>query len=1180
MNLKIAALCVLCVFMHHSSMGQAHKKFNLPSGISSSDYESGSVWVKLKQIHKDIFEGDKTGGRIPAKINALQVRPLISRQSNTKSMARVAPRKVHVDISLYYQVIFDKSRPVEDFINELYATGYFDVVEPVYTVKPFFTPDDPSLSQQYYLDLIHAPEAWDITQGDQSIIIGIVDTGGDLDHPDLQGNLYIDPAEPLDGIDNDGDGFIDNDRGWDFSGADLALIGTPGFIGDNDPSVSKGNLFAHGTMVAGCASPSTNNGIGISGIGFNTKLLFTKHFADNQGDVGTSYSSNLYDGVLYAATHGAKIINCSWGSYNPSAIAQDIISYVTLDLGCLVIAAAGNSNLETPIYPASYEYVVSVASCDENDVRAPMSNFGKTIDITSPGRFIYTTSYDDAYTTDSGTSLAAPIVSGAAALVWAHNPMFTPLQVAEQLRVSADESIYSVNPSYINKLGKGRLDVARALTFQSPSIRASNQLLVGDDGTLPDPGESGKLYFDFTNYLQPSSSALTATLSSSSPYLTITKGEVNLGAMAENSTIRNDTSPFEIILSPSLPIDQTVEALLTYSDGAYQDFQLISFVIPSYIDVNENNILTSITSAGRIGFGNTEEQNNGSGFIYNEESLLYEMGLIMGTSSATIFNNVRGINGAFDQDFTSASKIVKMTPGERSYSEITGDFRNSLDVGSASLSVSYRSLVWKNDPYKNFVILEYKVKNTTTDPIADFYFGIFADWDIASGGSGDRASWDNETRLGYVFPVQLSTLPQAGIQALSGSAQYYAIDNDQTIVGNPFGIYDGFTDTEKFSSVSSGLSKVLAGAAAGGNDVSHVVSSGPYTIGAGVEITIAFALHAANTNLALINSAKYADSLYNYTLKAPKPVVEPVEICNGNTAIVQATGAISFNWYRDFTGGSPFFTGSQFSTTNLFRDTVFYVSNADAHYESLRTTAHVSVKENPVINTLGSLEFCEGETVFLSVDVADEYTWSTGEKTQSIEVGIGGQYAVVVRNNTLECTSPEITVTVNQLPSASFIFSPENPSPNEAIAFSTEGESGVSWLWEFGDGVTSTEQNPGHTYADLGDFTVALTVTSAKGCQDMESKNIGIVTGMENLSNGEIEVYPNPVKTEKLLNVSAIGVNAVLSLYNAQGSLVVDVITTNADQNVLDIANLPNGVYMLNFITSQNCGTKKVIIAR
>ena len=1090
---------------------------------------------------------------------------------------RIAPKKLHVDISLYYEVTFDKSRLLEDYMDELYSTGYFDLIEPVYTVKPFLTPDDPSLSQQYYLDLIKAPQAWDITQGDQSIIIGIVDTGGDLNHPDLQANVYIDPAEPLDGIDNDGDGYIDNNRGWDFSGADIALIGTPGFVGDNDPSISNTGLFVHGTMVAGCAAASTNNGIGISGIGFNTKLMFTKHFADNQP--GNNYSSNLYDGILYAATHGAKIINTSWGGYNPSTIAQDIITYVTLDLGCLVVAAAGNSNLEAPIYPASYDYVLSVASSDANDVRSNFSNFGKTIDIIAPGSNILTTTYNDAYGSDSGTSLSAPIVSGAAALVWARNPGFTPLQVAEQLRVSADENFYANNPLYINKLGKGRLDVAQALIFQSPSIRASNQSLVDESGSLPDPGESAKLYFDFTNYLQPTN-ALTATLSSASPYLTIVKDEVNLGSIAENATVRNSSSPFEIIISQTLPIDQTVELLLTFKDGDYQDFQLMSFVLPSYIDVNENNIITSITSAGRIGFGNTEGQSNGSGFIYNEESLLYEMGLIMGTSSAALFNNVRGINGVFDQDFTPASKINKATPGERSYSEISRRHYGILLMKPLhSLGISYRSLVWENDPYKDFVILEYKIKNTTTDAVNDFYFGVFADWDIVSGGSGDRAAWDNETRLGYVFAAQPSTMPQAGIQALSGSEHYYAIDNDQSIPGNPFGLYDGFTDSEKFLTISGGLSKVQAGNITTGNDISHVVGSGPYNISPGEEITVAFALHAANSHAALINSAKYADSLYNYTLKAPRPVVDAVEICAGNIATSQATGASNFNWYKDFTGGTSVYQGSQISTTNLFKDTVLYVSNADEYYESVRTPWYVTVKENPVISALGSLEFCEGETVTLSASEGDEYTWTTGEKTQSIEVSTSGQYSVVVRNNTLECTSAATVVTVNPNPSAAFLISPENPSPNQVTSFSATGTGGVSWLWDFGDGATSTDQNPQHLYEDLGDFTVMLTVTSDEACQDTETKTIGIVTDLENPSSKIIEVYPNPAATDKLLlNVSALGEDTEISLYSTEGRLLLG--TRTADQTILDISSLPNGVYILKFTAAKKSITRKLIVAR
>jgi len=1161
--------------------GQVKKTFYLPASVSAAEIEQGSVWVKLKKTHKDIFKSGY-GARMASGVTMFEARPLLNYPVKSSSNTRMGPLKPRVDISLYYKLTFDKNRSVEEFINELYASGYYETVEPIYANFPMLTPNDPSLSQQYYLDLIKAPAAWDVTNQDTPLIIGIVDTGGDLDHPDLQANLYVDPAEPVDGLDNNNDGFIDNNKGWDFSGSSLALIGTPGFKGDNDPSINRGNLFSHGTMVAGCAAASTNNGIGISSVGFNTKLLFTKHFADDQADVGTGYSSNLYDGILYAATHGARIINCSWGGYNPGTIAQDIITYVTIDLNCLIVAAAGNSNIETPIYPASYEHVLSVASSDASDLRSTFSNFGKTIDIIAPGTNIFTTTYNNAYGADSGTSLSAPIVSGAAALIWAHDPSLSALQVAEQLRVSADENIYANNPAYLHKLGKGRLDVLRALTLESPSIRASNQLLVAENGTEADPGDKARLYFDFTNYLKPTSSALKVELTSASPYITITKGEFSLGSLAQNATIRNTTSPFELTLSASLPIDTQIEALLSFTDGEYEDFQIIHLVIPSYIDVNENNIITSMTPAGRIGYGNTGVSSSGSGFLYNEESLLYEMGLIMGTSASNIFNNVRTAPGEADQDFVPFSKITKHTPGERSYSEIAGDFINSANPGTASLTISYRSMVWKDNPYRDFVILEYKIKNISTAVINNFHFGLFADWDISSGGANDKASWDNATRLGYVYTTQPSGMPLAGMQVLGTPAHYYAIDNDQAIAGNPFGIYDAFTDAEKFSSVSSGLAKIQAGSAAAGGDVSHAVASGPFVINPGGEITVAFALHGALTKDALVNSAKYADSLYNYTFKEPMPVVDVAQVCYGNKAILAATGATSFKWYKNSTGGSPFFTGSQFTTKNLTDDTVYYVSNADHHYESLRTPARVEVKANPEIKTSGSLELCEGSTVLLSVNEADEYSWSTGEKTQSIEVGASGLYSVSVKNNLLECSSSDvITLKVNPNPSASIIFIPEESyRVNEMIQFTNGSSGSVSWLWDFGDGDTSTDENPIHVYNELGDYTLTLTAISSEGCEDKDTMTLGVVTDIEDPNNQDIKIYPNPVKTGYLLlNLVSLDDDVEINLFNPVGVRVLTVGPIKNGETLVDVSLLPNGVYILNVRTSNKSVVRKIIVA-
>ncbi|MBL0741493.1 S8 family serine peptidase [Chryseolinea lacunae] len=1169
------------VLLHFAVQGQPVEKKTALSSHPNTASLAGTVWAKLKPEHKGLLERKQTGGRLPATLQGLYIKPLLTQPTIQKSAGRMGPRTPRVDISLFYHISFDPSKPVDDVVQELYASGLFEIVEPEYVVTSMMTPNDEFLAEQYWLETIHAYEAWDVTQGEQ-MVIAVVDTGGDLDHPDLQSQLYIDPAEPIDGIDNNGDNLIDNNRGWDFSGAKASLVGTPGFEGDNDPSVPKGKLFSHGTMVAGCAAAATNNTTGIAGVGFKSKLLFTKHYSDDQPDNATNYSSNLYDGVVYAATHGAKIINCSWGGSNASAIAQEVIRYVTEDLGCLVIAASGNSNVESPLYPAAYDHVLSVASSDENDVRSFFSNYGGTVDIIAPGTNIFTTIFNDGYGLDSGTSFSAPIVAGAAALLWSLHPDMTPDQVAEQLRVSSDETIYEKNPTYLNKLGKGRLDIARALSFESPSIRASRQRLVKDDGTPPDRGDEANLFFDFTNYLKASSSGLTVTLSSSSAAITITQNTVTLGTITENATVNNTLTPFKLTLSPTAPVDQPIEILLTFKDGSYTDFQLLNFVVPSFIDINENNITTTLSSAGRIGFSNPETQTNGSGFVYNDKSLLYEMGVIMGTSSTVLFNNVRGSAvGQYDQDFTPASKIMKITPGQRSFSEVSGAFRNAADEASSSLLVSYRSLVWTNDPYKNFVIVEYKIKNTTDTPMSDFYMGLYADWDIDGQGAGDRASWNAPTQLGYVYPAVPSSLPTVGIQVLSNNPQYFAIDNDQSLAGNPFGVYDGFSDVEKFTSLSSGLTKTEAGNPTTGGDVSHVAASGPYAIAAGQEITIAFALHGANNTSNIISSAKYADSLYNFTFNAPMPVVADVETCYGASATLHATGATKFKWYKDFTGGAPIHTGADFTTAGLFDDSVFYVSNATKTYESLRTAVQVKVKSNPEITASRNPVLCQGESVVLSVNAADEYTWSTGAKTQSIEVSTGGTYNVVVRDNALSCTSPDaITVTVKPTPSATFHYTVEDEAGLRIVLTPDQANQGDSF-WEFGDGDQSTETSPAHTYAAFGRYTVTHTVTAPNNCQKVVTAMIDIVTSTEYGRGGMLTAYPNPV-TANAIELNYPGCeNSTLDVFNAQGQHVLqELVPGLLEHHALDLSTLSNGVYTLRVTANDDRRTLKIVVVR
>lgn len=1186
MRIIILLFLVLMSPVAGVAQSKASPKFKLPAKISPSDYQAGKVWVKVRDKYKETFQQGGSAMRASRSFNSIKPLSVGKHKSTT---ARAQAFKPVIDISQYYEISFDPSIPVEEFITTLYSTGYVELAEPVYRSRMATTPNDPFINFQYHLAKIRAIEAWDITQGDEDIVIAIVDSGVDIDHPELVSQLYINTADPVNGIDDDHNGYIDDYRGWDFSGADTLNAFDPDFVGDNDPAIYKnGPGFGHGTQVGATASASTNDGVGIAGVGYKSKLMFIKHYADNQPAGDRSYSSNLYLGVLYAAENGAKVINCSWGSAFRSQVYQDIITHVTLDLGCLVVAAAGNDNASTQIYPASYEYALSVASTDQDDKRAGFSSYGSTVDLSAPGVSILTAQYDDGYITDSGTSLSAPIVSGAAALVWAVHPEYTPLQVGEQLRVTADESMYDQNAAFIHKLGKGRLDIYNALTQHSPSIRALNYELTNANGTEAVPGDAAFLYFDFINYLESSSPGLEISISTTSSGITITKDKITPGAINSGSTVRNVSTPFELTISNAIAENTTVDLLLTFSDGAYQDFQVFSFVPnPSYRNVDDNKIITTLSGSGKLAFEDTPNQKGGSGFIFNDESILFEMGLIMGSSPASILNTVRNGTGGYDADFVSIDPIKEIAPGLRSDGEIFGAFSNSTTVTNQKVVVSYRSLVWRDAPYDHFVILEYKIKNTQATQLNDFYVGLFADWDISFGGAKDAAQWDAVTKLGYVYPKQSTALPHAGIQLLSGHANYYAIDNDPSIGGNPLALYDGFTDSEKYASLSSGFLKTQAGnSTATGNDVSHVVSSGPYSIDPGEEITVSFALHAANNVTDLITSAKYADSVYNFTLTVPKPHVDTVEACYGSSGILTATGAGNFKWYRNLTGGVPVGVGTQFTIPELTHDTTLYVSNADHSYESIRTPAHIIVRAQATISASQSTMLCSGESVTLSVDGGNQYEWSNGETTPSIVVSEAGSYSVVIRysEGALNCesTSEEITVAALPSPVADFTFMlvPEN-----TLVFDDESTDAVEWFWNFGDGSTSEEQNPEHVYGTSGEYSIQLTVTGANGCQHSLTDVVAVVLSTENALERFVNVYPVPVRDNTLtVTLNDLVANRLtFTLIGPQGKFLQESKHENISGEftaVMDLKSYRNGIYFLMVQADASVAVKKIIIAR
>lgn len=325
--------------------------------------------------------------------------------------------------------------------------------------KPLYTPNDPYIGQQWYLEKIRCFQAWDIIRGDttKTVKVGIVDSGVNWEHPDLEPNLWINKLEDinrngrfdnfpayyggdLDYEDQDGNGFED-----DVIGYDLAM---------NDPDPAEGSIV-HGTGVAGVASAATDNNAGIAGVAFSGRLMCIK-VADYGG-----YITHGYAGITYAAENDAEVINCSWGTHTYSELEQAIINAAYAS-GSLVVAAAGAYGGTEPVYPAAYEHVMAVTPTDENDHKAYFADYGDWIDICAPGVNIFTTWDEDGYTYLSGTSLASPVVAGVALLVKAQNPHFTPDSLEQRLKLTA-VNIDSLNPGYQGLLGAGRVDAYLAL---------------------------------------------------------------------------------------------------------------------------------------------------------------------------------------------------------------------------------------------------------------------------------------------------------------------------------------------------------------------------------------------------------------------------------------------------------------------------------------------------------------------------------------------------------------------------------------------------------------------------------------------------------------------------------------------------------------------------------------------
>ncbi len=378
------------------------------------------------------------------------------------------PKPGGTDLTSIYTLYFPASLSPYDVARDMSKLPGIEFAEPRYIDRLFLDHDDPLRYRQYGLDKCQANEAHDISTGNRSVPVAIIDSGVDQDHEDLLGNRWVNPGEDL-----NGDGVIQNDerndRDDDDNGKRDDFYGWDFVDGDNNPD----DGYGHGTHCAGIASAVTNNRRGVASVGYSCGIMGVR-----AGSGG--YVTHGYEGIQYAARTGAKVISCSWGGSQYHDMGQQVVNYA-YEHDAMMVCAAGNNYNDRITYPAGYDHVVAVAATDRDDRKPNFSCYGDWVDIAAPGVAIHSTIPGNRYTDLSGTSMSCPFAASVAILIRATFPGLSVDEAVELLLDGADD------------IGDDRLGAGRINAYESLLLGARPRLMIEDLDIVFDDNQNGQM---------------------------------------------------------------------------------------------------------------------------------------------------------------------------------------------------------------------------------------------------------------------------------------------------------------------------------------------------------------------------------------------------------------------------------------------------------------------------------------------------------------------------------------------------------------------------------------------------------------------------------------------------------------------------------------------------------------
>lgn len=808
--------------------------FLIYSSQAADVYNSNSIYVKFKSNDKEaeLQSSVRNYSSEPAFTTSLPNGRAITKQADSLLRELKKVRKITFNSEI------DPIKMARKF-QSLPNVEYAEPIPKSYIFEN--ETNDPELPRLYHLYITNAVQAWGQMTG-KEVLIGIVDTGIDFEHDDLKQVLWKNQAEmgldkdgndkATNGIDDDNNGRIDDWRGWDF-GSELGF--------DNDPSYGAD----HGVHVAGIAAAQWNNGIGISGVCPTAKILPVKI----GGNFGIDNSVNHeYDGLLYAAIMGARVINCSWGSAGYSQTDETVVNTATA-LGALVVAAAGNNNLNERFYPASYEKVLSVASSDDEDIKSSFSNYNNAVDITAPGTFIFSTVPNNRYEYKSGTSMASPVATGAAAVIASQFPDYNPAQIKALLEVNTD-NIDEQNPEYLGLMGSGRLNLLKTIIKENTFAIDITGYTVNPIGVgaVLNSGADVVVNVNFKNILDSLDNLEIIVENDEFIDLSILNRNFTFTALSTKEEF-GITNQIEFTIPDNALEDYTVNIpFAAYHKGKFIKRMYVSFVVnPSYRDLKNSEIATSITSRGNIGYNDFPKNNQGLGFQYGDLNTLFEGGvMITQKGKPYVANNVRSRTGVRDNNLFSLTKILSAE--DDSYEVITSLYTDkkdgfiNIDTLALGIDTKQESYLYKDEGLNKSILIRYELYNKNNFAMDSIYTGLFFDWDMSDSGGDDYIHFDETEKIGVVEVPSSNDYPKIVVKMHSAQLfNCYAIDNAGT--EESFGIYNGFTNEEKQTALTSGAARLES---SNGKDVSMVISAGPIDIPARGKSEVIFSINVVD----------------------------------------------------------------------------------------------------------------------------------------------------------------------------------------------------------------------------------------------------------------------------------------------------------------------------------------------